>query len=65
MAEGALGIVVGLLDDRGATFATSLPLLRSAARALANISASARHGTWQGDAIGDPSVMRASKLSKL
>jgi hypothetical protein len=52
VAEGALTILVGLLDPVGPPPRPELRVLRSAARALANIACSARHGTWQGDAIG-------------
>ena len=52
VAEGALSILVGLLDPDGPPPRPSLPVLRSAARALANISCAARPGTWQGEAIG-------------
>lgn len=52
VAEGALSILVGLLDPFGLPPRPDVRVLRSAARALANIACSARHGTWQGDAIG-------------
>jgi hypothetical protein len=64
VAEGALGILVGLMDDRGGGFAATGTLLRSAARALANISASARHGTWQGDAIGS-AIFQVSEYTSI
>ena len=52
VAEGALTILVGLLDPFGPPPRPELRVLRSAARALANIACSARKGTWQSDAIG-------------
>jgi hypothetical protein len=52
VAEGALPILVGLLDPDGPPPRPSLSVLRSSTRALANIACSSRHGTLQCQGIG-------------